>query len=108
MRKKNLKIEIKKIAMERVKILFKLAIETFKENKFLAQRYTEMARRICMHYRVKLPIEYRRLICRHCKGLIIHGINCRVRLQRRRQPHIVITCLNCGSKSRFNLKKFIK
>jgi ribonuclease P protein subunit RPR2 len=31
------------------------------------------------------------------------GTNCRVRIKQRRQPHIVITCLNCGHQKRIPL-----
>jgi ribonuclease P protein subunit RPR2 len=44
------------------------------------------------------------MICRHCKGFIYPGVNCRVRVQQRREPHMVITCLVCGKITRIPLK----
>jgi RNase P subunit RPR2 len=32
------------------------------------------------------------------------GVNCRIRIQQRRESHMVITCLNCGGISRIPLK----
>lgn len=95
----------KHIAMERVHILFRMAKEAIHEEPRLAQRYVEIARRVAMRTRLRLPVEYRRLICRHCKGFVYPGVNCRVRIQQRREPHMVITCLNCGKHMRIPLRK---
>jgi len=100
-RSKNSK---KQFALKRVQHLFELAKETVTKDPDLAQRYAELARKIVMRQRVKLPSEYRRLICRHCKHFILPGVNCRVRVKQRREPHIVITCLNCGKITRIPLK----
>jgi ribonuclease P protein subunit RPR2 len=97
--------ETKRIAMERVHILFRLAKEAIHEEPRLAQRYAEIARRIAMRAKVRLPVEYRRLICRRCKSFIYPGVNCRVRIQQRREPHVVITCFNCGGYTRIPLRK---
>jgi len=96
--------ETKRIAMERIHILFRLAKEAIREEPRLAQRYAEIARRIAMRAKVRLPVEYRRLICRHCKRFIYPGVNCRVRIKQRREPHVVITCLSCGGHTRIPLK----
>jgi ribonuclease P protein subunit RPR2 len=94
----------KRIALQRVHTLFSLAREVIHEDAELAQRYVKIARRIAMRTKLRLPKEYRRLICRHCKSFILPGVNCRVRIQSRREPHVVITCLNCGKHSRMPLK----
>jgi len=95
----------RRIAMERVHILFRLAKEVVSKEPQLAQRYADIARRIAMRTRLRLPVEYRRLICRHCKSFIYPGVNCRVRIKQRREPHVVITCLNCGKHMRIPLRK---
>jgi len=94
----------KRIALQRVHILFRLATEVVHEDPELAQRYVKIARKIAMRTKLRLPREYRRLVCRHCKSFILPGVNCRVRIQSRREPHVVITCLNCGKHSRMPLK----
>jgi len=94
----------KQIALQRVHILFRLAREVIHEDPELAQRYVKIARKIAMGTKLRLPREYRRLVCRHCKSFILPGVNCRVRIQSRREPHVVITCLNCGKHSRMPLK----
>lgn len=96
--------ETKQIAMRRIHTLFRLAEEAVRDEPKLAQRYAQIARRIAMRAKLRLPVEYRRLICRHCKSFIYPGVNCRVRVQQRREPHVVITCLVCGKHTRIPLR----
>ena len=95
----------KRIAMQRIQTLFRLAKETFNENQSLAQRYVDLARKIAMAAKVRLPREYKHQVCKHCKSFILPGVNCRVRVKQRREPHVVITCLNCGKQTRLPMKK---
>jgi ribonuclease P protein subunit RPR2 len=95
----------KQIALQRVHTLFHLAKEAIHEDPKLAQRYVKIARRIAMKTKLRLPKEYRSLICRHCKSFIYPGVNCRIRIQQKREPHMVITCMNCGKHSRLPLRK---
>jgi len=97
--------ETKRIAMQRIQTLFDLAKEAFHEDPSLAQRYVKRARKIAMAARVRLPREYRHLVCRHCKSFILPGVNCRVRIKQHREPHLAITCLNCGGQTRIPLEK---
>jgi len=96
--------ETRQIALQRIQILFRLAKEKIREEPELAQRYVTIARRIAMRTKLRLPTEYRRMVCRHCKSFIYPGVNCRVRVQQRREPHMVITCLVCGGVTRMPLK----
>ncbi|MEM3725393.1 MAG: ribonuclease P [Candidatus Bathyarchaeia archaeon] len=96
--------DTKRLALSRIRTLFSLAEETYSEDPVLAQRYVDIARRIAMAARVRLPKEYRRQVCRHCKSFILPGVNCRVRIKQRREPHVVVTCFNCGKHMRIPLK----
>jgi len=95
---------IKQIALQRVHVLFGLAKQVAQENPELAQRYVRLARKIVMRARLRLPREYRFLVCRKCKSFILPGVNCRTRIQPRREPHMVITCLMCGGVNRIPIK----
>jgi len=95
----------KRIAEQRIQTLFRLAIETHREDPELAQRYVDIARRVAMAAKVRLPKEYRRLVCRHCKSFILPGVGSRVRIKQRREPHVVITCLKCGKHMRIPLRR---
>ena len=94
----------KKIALQRIHKLFQLAKNVIHENEKLAQHYITIARRISMASRVRIPREYHLRICRGCKKFILPGVNCRVRIQQRREPHIVITCGYCGKHMRFPIE----
>lgn len=96
--------EVERIALKRIRILFKLAMDSIHTDPDLAQRYIEIARKISMRTKVRIPREFRRMICRHCKRFILPGVNSRVRIQPRREPHVVVTCLLCGGHMRYPLK----
>ncbi|MCJ7634936.1 hypothetical protein MUP77_21425 [Candidatus Bathyarchaeota archaeon] len=92
------------VASERMHILLNLSLETLRTDPSRAQHYFQLARKMGMRYKVRLPRRFRGLICRNCKKLTISGINSRVRLQQRCKPHIVITCLECGGQRRIPLR----
>jgi len=94
----------KRVAEERIEILFEEAVKTYPQNPSQAQRYVDLARRIGMRYRVRLPRGFRRLVCRRCKGFMLPGYSCRVRVRSRGQPHVAITCLSCGAVTRIPLR----
>jgi len=94
----------KQIALQHVRTLFGKAREIIHENPELAQHYVRMARKIAMSTKLRLPSEYGRQICRHCKSFVLPDVNCRVRTKSRRESHIVVTCLVCGKHSRIPLK----
>jgi ribonuclease P protein subunit RPR2 len=82
----------RKIARERISILLSKADEIKFENYELARRYVELARRIAMRYRIRLPKNQKRKFCKNCLYPYRHD---RVRV-RVRKSRIMITCLNCG------------
>jgi ribonuclease P protein subunit RPR2 len=97
--------ETRQIAQQRIHRLFDLAKEKIRDEPELAQRYAAIARKIAMRAKLRLPAEYRHMICRHCKSFIYPGVNCRVRVQQRREPHMTITCQVCGETARIPLRK---
>ena len=58
-----------------------------------------------MSARIRLPVDFRRQTCKSCNALLVQGFNCRVRVKQKREPHVVITCLNCGNQTRIMLRK---
>lgn len=91
MRKQN-KTQLKKIALERIKVLFKEA----KNNPEKADRYVKLARKIAMKVNLPIPKTYKRKFCKHCYKYFQKG-NYRVRT---RSKMVVYTCYSC--------KKFMK
>ncbi len=101
----NMTTNSKRISMERIQILFNLAKKVAPDKPELANRYVEIARRIAMRTQIHLPREYQRYICKHCGRFIMPGTGLRVRLQSRREPHIVFSCIYCNGKVRMPLRR---
>lgn len=96
---------LERTATQCVQTLFLLAEETYLKDPELAQHYINIARKIAMAAKMRLPKECRQRICRHCKSYILPGVNCRVRLKQQREPHVTITCIKCGRSMRIPLKR---
>jgi len=99
---------IKQIARQRINILFGQAKKIARTNPKLAAEYICQARRIAMAAKTRLPLEFRRQTCKECNALFVHGVNCRVRVKQKREPHVVVTCLNCGNQTRYMTKKKVQ
>ncbi|MCW4029574.1 MAG: hypothetical protein NWE92_08005 [Candidatus Bathyarchaeota archaeon] len=96
---------IRQIARQRIEILFAHAQKVAKADPKLAAQYILSARRIAMAAKIRLPTEFGRQTCKQCNSLFVYGVNCRVRVKQKREPHVVVTCLNCGEQTRIMLKK---
>ncbi|MGD0644158.1 MAG: ribonuclease P [Candidatus Bathyarchaeia archaeon] len=95
---------VKQIARQRIQILFVQAKKVCRTNPQLAKGYVKSAKKIAMAAKVRLPNEFKRETCKNCDALLLQGYNCRVRLKQKREPHIVVTCLNCGNQTRMLLR----
>ena len=91
----------RKIALERIEVLFKEAKNMFKEDSKLSDRYVQLARKIAMKYKVKIPSKFKRRICKNCHKYLVPGKNCRVRTHK---GHIVYYCLKCKNFMRIGYK----
>jgi len=87
-----------RIAKERIERLFELAEREFRHNPELSHTWLELARRISMRTRVRIPRELKRRMCKSCHRLLVPGRSARVRLKRGR---VCITCLACGRVMRY-------
>ena len=87
---------VKKIAMERMEILFENAIINAKINPELSQRQAFLARRISTRHKIRIPYNLRMVFCKKCKSFIAPGINSRIRLGRASIKSIRISCNLCG------------
>ncbi|NLI62534.1 MAG: ribonuclease P [Methanosarcinaceae archaeon] len=96
-RKKN-KTLSKRVAYERINILFRLAEKNYKTNPERSDRYVNLIRQISMRQRVKIPRHIKRRICKYCYSFLVPGSNCRVRLKG---EYVLTTCYNCGRKVHF-------
>jgi len=88
----------REIALERIKELFEQAELRFKKSPELSDRYVELARKIAMKYKVKMPRELKRRFCKHCYKYLMPGVNSRVRLTEKK---VVYYCNFCKKYMRF-------
>ena len=101
MQKTKEKEKQRKIALERIKVLFKEADKVFKEDNKLANKYVKIARKLAMKVNLRWPRELKRRFCKHCYCFLKPGINCRV---RNKDKKMVYYCLNCKKYMRFPIK----
>lgn len=87
-----------RIAKERIAVLFSEAGKAAAEDKKLAKRYVELAKKIGMRYNVRMPAAFRRRYCRYCCNLLLGA---RYRLKR---GAVVIKCPSCSRTIRYPYK----
>ena len=102
MKKRNDQEKIKKIANERIEILFKRAEETFAKNPERANRYIQIARRIAMKLNIRLNKQQKRSFCKHCYSYLVSGNNAITRI---RNGNIITYCKICKKYTRIPLTK---
>lgn len=97
------KKEERKIASERINVLFSLAEKYALQGKpQRANRYVQLAWKIGMRYNVQIPSHLKKRYCRGCHIFLRPGVNCRVRLTGDR---ITMACQNCGRQYRYPILK---
>ncbi len=87
----------KRIARERIGILFSIAGKEFKKHPERSHRYVEIALKIGKRYNVRLGKDFRGMFCRKCGHYMKQGANSRTRTSGGR---LVVECRDCGNVSR--------
>jgi len=100
MKEKSKNPATKKIARERISVLFGQAREAFAAHPERSNRYVELARKIAMRQRVRIDRELRHQYCHHCYAFLVPGSNMRVRVHR---GNVVVTCRSCNKKTRYRV-----
>ena len=85
----------KQIAIRRIEILFNNALSNAKNNLELAERQAEIAKKISLKFKIKMPFEVRSSFCKNCKKFIAPGIASKIRLGSKPKS-IRITCTYCN------------
>ncbi len=99
--------KIRKIALERIRILFEEAEKAAKKDRLdLSKKYVEYARRIGMKCNVKIPKDLRLKFCKNCKSFLFPGKNAKVRIDSEKKV-IRIKCLACGKYKIYKYKERI-
>ena len=86
----------KEIATQRILILFENAVSNASKNPRLAERQAQIARKISMRFKIKMPWQIRTSFCKKCKKFIVPNISSRVRLGQGNSKSISITCSFCN------------
>lgn len=71
--------------------------ENIEMSRFLASTMKAVAEKVVF----KLDPSIKRTTCKHCHALLIPGVTARVRVRRKRERHIVVTCLDCRMVRRY-------
>ena len=95
------KSDHKRIARERIEELFRQADIIFRKDQSMSDRYVELARKMAMKYKVRIPSELKRRFCSHCHSFLVPGVNARVRTNKGK---VVYYCLKCKRFSRVSYR----
>ncbi|MBD3191747.1 MAG: ribonuclease P [Candidatus Heimdallarchaeota archaeon] len=93
------KVKTKDIAFQRIHILLSKADEIYPQDHQLAQRYGELARKIAMKVRIRLPEKWSKRYCRHCKRFLYPGINAHIRVKPGKPSRVILYCHYCDQGS---------
>tara|TARA_B100000959_G_C14818829_1_gene556944 strand:- start:60 stop:317 length:258 start_codon:yes stop_codon:yes gene_type:complete len=77
----------------------------YKTNPDLSKNYIKIARKIAMAASIRFSQLDIQPTCKNCNSLLVPGETSRIRIKQKREPHIVTTCLSCGSQKRILLRK---
>jgi RNase P subunit RPR2 len=83
-----------------VKLLTESAVNLSHSNPAIAKEQAALARKVKLRFNVRLDPSLRRFTCRGCKGLLVPGVNARVRLGHGKDTILRVTCLDCGRVNR--------
>ena len=83
-----------------VKLLTESAVALSHTDPAMARQQAALARKVKLKFNVRLEASLRAFTCRGCKGLLVPGVNARVRLGHGKTTIIRVTCLDCGHVNR--------
>ncbi|MFH1788612.1 MAG: ribonuclease P [Candidatus Altiarchaeota archaeon] len=99
------KEKARKIAEERITILFDKAAESAREKDLKQADYlVSMAREISMKTNARIPRELKRKYCKHCYCYIASGERSKTRVNSH-DKRVEVRCLSCGKSMYYPLKK---
>ena len=83
-----------------VAFLTESAVSLSHTNLAMARQQAALARRVKLRFNVRLDPSLARFTCRGCKGLLVPGVNARVRLGHGKRTILRVTCTDCGHVNR--------
>ncbi len=82
------------------RLLTESAVTLSHSNPEIAKEQAALARKVRLRFNIRQDPSLRALTCRGCKGLLVPGVNARVRLGHGKTTIIRITCSDCGHVNR--------
>jgi RNase P subunit RPR2 len=92
--------EAKRQATIAARTLLELSASTAHDDLDLAKEQAALARKLMLKYNIRFGWDLKRFYCHGCKGLMVPGVNARVRLAG---GMVLTTCGNCGRVNRKSL-----
>jgi RNase P subunit RPR2 len=83
-----------------VAFLTESAVNLSHSNPSIAKEQAALARKVKLRFNDRLDPSLRRFACHGCKGLLVPGVNARVRLGHGRDTILRVTCADCGHVNR--------
>ena len=83
-----------------VRLLTESAVSLSHTNPAVAKEQAALARKVKLKFNVRLDPSLTRFTCRGCKGLLVPGVNARVRLGHGKTTIVRVTCAECGHVNR--------
>jgi RNase P subunit RPR2 len=83
-----------------VRLLTESAVRLSRTDPAIAKEQAALARKVKLKFNVRLDPSLTRFTCRGCKGLLVPGVNARVRLGHGKTTIVRVTCLECGHVNR--------
>ena len=83
-----------------VRLLTESALALSHTNPEVAKEQATLARKVKLRFNVRLDPSLSRFTCRGCKGLLVPGVNARVRLGHGKRTILRVTCADCGHVNR--------
>jgi len=93
--KRKKKSAVEKIALERIYRLFELAEQQFESHPERSKRYVELARRIGMRNKARIPPELKQRFCKKCNAFLVDGKNPAL---EKKSGFVEIECMECNAK----------
>ena len=92
--------KVKEDAASLVAFLTESAVNLSHTNPAVAKEQAALARRVKLKFNVRLDPSLSRFTCHGCKGLLVPGVNARVRLGHGKTTILRVTCTDCGHVNR--------
>ena len=83
-----------------VRLLTESAVALSHSNPAIAKEQAALARKVKLRFNVRLDPSLARFTCKGCKGLLVPGVNARVRLGHGKDTILRVTCTDCGHVNR--------